>query len=61
MNKGQGQPGQHDGLSLSITISKNEVNPITNNKVIQINRKKMSKNWGIWPWMSRSFMNEGQG
>ena len=43
MNEGQGQPGQLDGISLSIIISKNEVNPLTNYKVIQINSKNKQK------------------
>ena len=60
MNEGQGQPGQLDGISLSIIISKN-VNPLTNNKVIQINNKNISKNLCFWPWMSRLFKNESQG
>ena len=32
MNEGQAQPGQFEGISLRIIISKNEDNPLTNNK-----------------------------
>ena len=43
MNEGQGQPGQLDGISLSIVFSKNEDNPLINNKVIQINSTNKQK------------------
>ena len=35
MNEGQCQSGQLEGISLSIIMSKYEVNPLTNKKVIQ--------------------------
>ena len=35
MNKGQGQSGQLEGISLTIIMFIYEVNPQTNNKVIQ--------------------------
>ena len=43
MNEGQGQPGKLNGISLSIIISRNEINPLTSNKVIQINSKDKQK------------------
>ena len=45
MNEGQGQPSKFDGISLRITISKNEGNPLTNNNALaQISRNQAKFN-----------------
>ena len=62
MNESQGQPDQFEGISLIIIIFKNEVNPLTNNKVIQKHNKNKQKvkYLTLNVNLSRSFMNEGQ-
>ena len=41
LNKGQGQPGRLEGISLSIVMSKYEDNPLTYNNVIQKQQKQV--------------------
>jgi hypothetical protein len=54
MSEGQGLSSYFEGISLKIIMFKFE------DKVTANNRKN-KQNLDFWPWMSRSFMDEGLG